>query len=98
MAKKKVVVNKKFLNDLANWIYDPAKKSFLRLCSGTLQNGPDPEDEERSMHCGLGELYFAIPAVNDKGCTDNSATAASALPASSARQRLCSRSNTSGPK
>lgn len=57
--KKTVVVDRKFLIDLANRIYDPKSKKFLRLCNGTLQNGPDPTDEKRPMHCGLGELYFA---------------------------------------
>lgn len=58
--KKKFVVDRKFLNDLATSIYDSKNGKFLRLCAGTLQNGPDPEDKQRSMHCGLGELYFAI--------------------------------------
>ena len=57
---KNVKVNRKFLIDLANRIYDPKTRRFLRLCKGTLQNGPDPTDQERSMHCGLGELYFAM--------------------------------------
>jgi len=59
-VKKLVVVNRKFLTNLANRIYDPTDRSFLRLCNGTLQNGPDPTDEKRPMHCGLGELYFAM--------------------------------------
>lgn len=58
--KKKVVVNKKFMMNLANLIYDPKKKSFLRLCDRKLQNGPDPTNEKRPMHCGLGELYFEM--------------------------------------
>lgn len=59
-AAKKVRVTRKFLNDLANKIYDPKTRKFLRLCEGTLQNGPDPTDKKRPMHCGLGELYFAM--------------------------------------
>lgn len=58
--KSKQVVNRKFLTDLANSIYNPDTGRFLRLCDGTLQNGPDPTDEKRPMHCGLGELYFAM--------------------------------------
>lgn len=57
-AKK--VVDAKFLNKLADEIYDPKDKSFIRLCTGTLQNGPDPVDGKRTMHCGLGELYFKL--------------------------------------
>jgi hypothetical protein len=64
--KKKVVVNRKFLMDLAQLIYDPETQDFLRLCDGTLQNGPDPTDEERSMHCGLGELYFEMTGNQPK--------------------------------
>lgn len=62
VAKKstKRLVDRKFLLNLANSIYNPKTRKFLRLCAGTLQNGPDPEDEERPMHCGLGELYFAM--------------------------------------
>lgn len=61
MKKQKVVnVNKQFMLDLARTIYDSKTKQFLRLCDGTLQNGPDPTDEERPMHCGLGELYFQM--------------------------------------
>lgn len=58
--KKKTVVSRKFLTDLATLIYDSKHRRFLRLCNGTLQNGPDPEDASRPMHCGLGELYFAM--------------------------------------
>lgn len=57
---KKPVVDKKFLLKLANDIYNPKDKTFLRLCDGTLQNGPDPTNPKRPMHCGLGELYFAM--------------------------------------
>lgn len=60
MPAKKVTVNRAFMLRLADSIYNPKTRSFLRLCNGTLQNGPDPEDEERPMHCGLGELYFAM--------------------------------------
>jgi hypothetical protein len=59
-APKKVVVNRKFLLDLADHIYNPKTKTFLRLCNGTLQNGPDPTDSKRPMHCGLGELYLEM--------------------------------------
>lgn len=62
MKNKKPVtkVTRKFLLDLANDIYDPKTRRFMRLCDGKLQNGPDPTDETRPMHCGLGELYFAM--------------------------------------
>jgi hypothetical protein len=60
MPKKKVVVNKKFMMDLADLIYNPSTRRFLRLCDGKLQNGPDPTNTRRPMHCGLGELYFAM--------------------------------------
>ena len=61
-TKKKPVkkVTRKFLLDLANKVYDPKTKRFLRLCDGSLQNGPDPTNPRRPMHCGLGELYFAM--------------------------------------
>lgn len=66
-TKKKNVsvsaVTRKFMLNLANTIYDPKTRSFLRLCDGTLQNGPDPTDETRPMHCGLGELYFAMTGL-----------------------------------
>ena len=57
---KKIVVNRKFLTDLANDIYNSKNKTFLRLCNGKLQNGPDPTNSARPMHCGLGELYLAM--------------------------------------
>lgn len=60
MSTKKVVVNKAFMNKLADMIHNPKNKTFLRLCNGTLQNGPDPTNAKRPMHCGLGELYFAM--------------------------------------
>lgn len=53
-------VTRKFLLDLAKRIYDPKTRRFLRLCDGRLQNGPDPTNAQRPMHCGLGELYFAM--------------------------------------
>jgi len=56
----KKVVDKKFLNTLADEIYNPKHKTYIRLCTGTLQNGPDPVDGKRTMHCGLGELYFKL--------------------------------------
>jgi hypothetical protein len=59
-STKKVAVTRKFLNDLARSIYDSKSRRFLRLCDGTLQNGPDPTNKRRPMHCGLGELYFAM--------------------------------------
>lgn len=59
-SHSKKVVDAKFLNDLANEIHDPKKGTYLRLCTGTLQNGPDPKDNGRTMHCGLGELYFRM--------------------------------------
>ncbi len=60
---KKTKVTRKFLLDLADKIHNPKTKTFLRLCTGTLQNGPDPEDQKRPMHCGLGELYYAMTGV-----------------------------------
>ncbi len=63
---KQVVVNRNFLMSLAKLIYDPETKDFLRLCDGTLQNGPDPTDEKRPMHCGLGELYFEMTGEQPK--------------------------------
>lgn len=53
-------VTRAFLLKVAKDIYDPKDRSYLRLCGGTLQNGPDPKDKKRVMHCGLGELYFAM--------------------------------------
>lgn len=55
----KTQVTPKFLNRLADSIYNPVTRRFLRLCDGTLQNGPDPKTG-KPMHCGLGELYFAM--------------------------------------
>lgn len=59
-TKSKTRVTRKFLTDLADSIYNTKTRRFLRLCNGTLQNGPDPTNEKRPMHCGLGELYFAM--------------------------------------
>ncbi len=53
-------VTRKFLLDLADAIYNPKTRKFLRLCDGALTNGPDPTNRERKMHCGLGELYYAM--------------------------------------
>lgn len=66
MPTKKIVVNRKFLMKLADSIYNPKTRAFLRLCDGQLQNGPDPEDETRPMHCGLGELYYAMTGWQPK--------------------------------
>ena len=63
MAAKKTpkkIVTASFLNRLADEIYNTKTESYLNLCVSTLQNGPDPIDAERPMHCGLGELYFAM--------------------------------------
>lgn len=57
-------VTRKFLFDLADKIYNPKTKQALNLCKGTLSNGPDPVDGKRTMHCGLGELHFAITGEN----------------------------------
>lgn len=72
-ASKVTVVNRKFMMDLANRIYDPKTKKFLHLCDGKLQNGPDPTDEERPMHCGLGELYYAMTGAQplDDGVSED---------------------------
>ena len=59
-AKGAVVVDRDFLRGLANDIYDSKNRKYLRLCNGTLQNGPDPKNPKRPMHCGLGELYFQM--------------------------------------
>ena len=50
-------VTRQFLLDLADSIYN------------TLQNGPDPTCSARPMHCGLGELWFAMTGKqpNDAG-------------------------------
>jgi hypothetical protein len=64
--KKNVHVDRKFLRDLADSIYNPRTRHFMRLCRGTLQNGPDPVDGDRTMHCGLGELYFAVTGLQPK--------------------------------
>jgi hypothetical protein len=60
---KNTPVTRKFLLNLADSIYNKKTRKFLRLCSGTLQNGPDPKNPNRPMHCGLGELYFAMTGV-----------------------------------
>lgn len=54
------VVTPEVLERIADMIYDPKSKLFLNLCSGTLQNGDDPANPGRPMHCGLGELYYTI--------------------------------------
>lgn len=58
--EKRQKVDRKFLTDLADTIYNTKTRRFLRLCDGKLQNGPDPTNAARPMHCGLGELYFAM--------------------------------------
>lgn len=67
MAKssKKPIVTWKFMLDLADRIHNAKMGKFLRLCNGTLQNGPDPT-KRRTMHCGLGELYFAMTGKHPK--------------------------------
>lgn len=60
---KKVRVDREFLLNLANDIYNSRNRTFLRLCNGKLQNGPDPTNKKRTMHCGLGELYFAMTGL-----------------------------------
>jgi hypothetical protein len=54
------VITRKVLEGIADGIHNPATGHYLNLCSGTLQNGPDPVCEKRPMHCGLGELYFVV--------------------------------------
>jgi hypothetical protein len=65
-------VTRAFLMNLADTIHDPKTKSFLRLCHGGLTNGPDPTNEKRRMHCGLGELFFALTNKHpeDEGATE----------------------------
>jgi hypothetical protein len=58
-TKKPVRVTRKFLMSLADDIYNSKDRCFMMLCSGTLQNGPNPKTG-KPMHCGLGELYFAM--------------------------------------
>lgn len=65
-ATKRVTVDRKFLMELADLIYNRKTREFLRLCDGTLQNGPDPTNPKRPMHCGLGELYFAMTGVQPR--------------------------------
>lgn len=57
---KKPQVTRKFLLNLARYIYNPKTKKYLNLCTGVLVNGPDPNNPKRLMHCGLGELYFKM--------------------------------------
>jgi hypothetical protein len=54
------VVDKKALNKIADGIFNPKTGNYLNLCKDTLLNGEDPACEARSMHCGLGELYFVV--------------------------------------
>lgn len=60
---KSTRVTRAFLLNLADDIFNAKTQTFLNLCKGTLQNGPDPLDAKRSMHCGLGELYFAMTGL-----------------------------------
>ena len=53
-------VTKEALIKIADSIYNPKTRTYLNLCAGKLQNGPDPVCETRPMHCGLGELYFNV--------------------------------------
>jgi hypothetical protein len=54
------VVTKKVLLKIADRIHNPVTGDFLKLCKGTLQNGPDPDMPSRTMHCALGELYYIV--------------------------------------
>lgn len=58
--RKPIVVTRTFLLNVAKMIYDPKTRRHLNLCARVLKNGPDPKDPKRHMHCGLGELYFAM--------------------------------------
>lgn len=63
----KVYVDRKFLNDLAKKIYDSKTKKFIRLCRGHLCEA-DPQSTEKNpkmIHCGLGELYYAMTGQDD---------------------------------
>jgi hypothetical protein len=64
-------LDSKFFNDLADKIYNNKTRKFLRLCRGKLTNGPDPEDSDRKMHCGLGELYFAMTGEHTGDLSEN---------------------------
>src|ERR1700748_3931261 len=71
--KVKVIVTRKWLLDFADTIYNPKTKLILNLCRGKLTNGPDPNNSRRSMHCGLGELYFQLTGKHpDKPSIDES--------------------------
>jgi hypothetical protein len=59
-TRKKIEVNRKFLLDVADRIYNSKQRSYLRLCEGTLQGEVDPKNPKRVMHCGLGELYYQM--------------------------------------
>lgn len=65
---KEVYVNRKFLNDFAKKIYDPKTKKFTRLCHGTLVSIKRNKDKKivKVMHCGLGELYYAMTGTEPK--------------------------------
>lgn len=54
--KKSPVVDRQMLSGLADRIYDRKTRKFLRMCDGNLQESKNGN----TMHCGLGELYFAV--------------------------------------
>jgi len=58
-TKKPARVTRQWLLNLADRIHNSKNRTFLLLCSGTLQNGPHPKTG-KPMHCGLGELYFEM--------------------------------------
>ena len=66
-------LTRKFMNDLADSIYrkSEGKACYMHLCARTLTNGPDPKDPKRKMHCGLGELYFAMTGKHADLDNDN---------------------------
>jgi hypothetical protein len=63
------VVTKKVLLKIADRIHNPVTGDFLKLCRGTLQNGPDPDMPSRTMHCALGELFYMVTGVQPNNLT-----------------------------
>lgn len=52
-----------FLREVAQRIHDPKTGEYLRLCTGTLKSSHHEDGDESNpqvIHCGLGELYYAV--------------------------------------
>jgi hypothetical protein len=64
-------LTKKFLLEVADSIYNPKTGAFMKLCEGTLCTFD--RKIKKTVHCGIGELYFQLTGEHPGFLTTSSA-------------------------